>query len=388
MSPTVLNISTCGRNLTNSVYIGRPGKWGNPYHIGKDGDRDEVCDKYEKWIMAPEQADLRQQAKKELRGKNLVCYCHPLRCHGDKLLEVSNEPDVNTIVLDEAPNKSRVNVLTDGIDHINIYSKGKTQLGRDLSNFSEIGFDHPQYGRFASVEAFYYFCSTGHQHAHLKTLYGFKAKQEGKLLERVDNPKLLDEIEEAIKLRFYQNPWLLQQFKVSTLPFKHYYIGGEGFTRYPIFTWSSTWLEYFYNKLRDQECGRLEGPGLKLIVAGSRTINDYDLVCRSIMDSKFNILEIVSGHAIGVDQLGERFAKERNIPVKIFKPDWYPKGKEHGFFKVAGFVRNKKMGDYADALVAIIDNQSHGTTNMLEYMKKLCRMTYVVRTINGIVQNA
>lgn len=71
------------------VYIGRPSKWGNPYEIGKDGTREEVIDKYEKYILnSPVLADI-----EELRGKVLGCWCSPLPCHGDvliKLLESSN----------------------------------------------------------------------------------------------------------------------------------------------------------------------------------------------------------------------------------------------------------------------------------------------------------
>lgn len=71
-----------------AVYIGRPSKWGNPFVIGKDGDRDEVIAKYRAWLMS--QPDLIAQARKELAGKDLVCFCAPKACHGDVLLEVAN----------------------------------------------------------------------------------------------------------------------------------------------------------------------------------------------------------------------------------------------------------------------------------------------------------
>ncbi len=73
----------------DGVYIGRPSKWGNPFVIGKDGTRSEVIQKYRKWLNS--NPDLRADAKKELRGKNLVCFCAPLACHGDILLQVANE---------------------------------------------------------------------------------------------------------------------------------------------------------------------------------------------------------------------------------------------------------------------------------------------------------
>jgi len=65
------------------VYIGRPGPWGNPFSIGRDGDRDAVIAKYARWLLA--QPKLIVRARRELRGKVLACWCHPLACHGDVL---------------------------------------------------------------------------------------------------------------------------------------------------------------------------------------------------------------------------------------------------------------------------------------------------------------
>lgn len=66
------------------VYIGRPSKWGNPFRIGVDGTREEVIQKYRRWVRdQPLPFD-------ELRGKNLGCYCHPHPCHGDVLMELAN----------------------------------------------------------------------------------------------------------------------------------------------------------------------------------------------------------------------------------------------------------------------------------------------------------
>lgn len=71
------------------VYIGRPSKWGNPFVIGKDGEREEVILKYENYIL--NNPLLLEECKRELRGKNLVCFCAPKPCHGDVLLKIANE---------------------------------------------------------------------------------------------------------------------------------------------------------------------------------------------------------------------------------------------------------------------------------------------------------
>lgn len=79
----------------NSVYVGRPSKWGNPYTIGVDGTREEVIKLYRAWINLPEQSQLRADARSELRGKDLVCWCAPAACHADILLSAVNKKKEN-----------------------------------------------------------------------------------------------------------------------------------------------------------------------------------------------------------------------------------------------------------------------------------------------------
>ncbi len=71
----------------NNVYIGRPSKWGNPYTIGPDGDRTEVLAKYRTYAWT----EFSARELKQLRGKTLVCWCKPLACHGDILIELVKE---------------------------------------------------------------------------------------------------------------------------------------------------------------------------------------------------------------------------------------------------------------------------------------------------------
>ncbi len=68
------------------VFIGKSSKWGSPYQVGWDGSRQEVLDKYRRWIQQQPKllADLPL-----LRGKVLGCYCAPRPCHGDILIELA-----------------------------------------------------------------------------------------------------------------------------------------------------------------------------------------------------------------------------------------------------------------------------------------------------------
>jgi hypothetical protein len=85
--PVVLNRRT-DRIPKGAVYVGRPTKWGNPFVIGRDGDRAEVIAKYADWLDGMIEAG--RLDLDELAGKDLVCWCAPESCHADVLLELAN----------------------------------------------------------------------------------------------------------------------------------------------------------------------------------------------------------------------------------------------------------------------------------------------------------
>lgn len=89
-APRVLNAKIDG-NPDDAVYCGRPSPWGNPYPVFRERDRDWSCSRYEAWLRA--RPELIERAKRELRGKDLVCWCAPKRCHADLLLKIANEDD-------------------------------------------------------------------------------------------------------------------------------------------------------------------------------------------------------------------------------------------------------------------------------------------------------
>jgi len=67
----------------DAEYIGRGSPYGNKFVIGRDGDRDDVCDKFEREVLPTLDVSA-------LRGKDLVCFCKPHRCHGDSILKKAN----------------------------------------------------------------------------------------------------------------------------------------------------------------------------------------------------------------------------------------------------------------------------------------------------------
>lgn len=69
-----------------AIYIGRGSVWGNPYIIDQHGDRNEVCNKYAEYLKGQiRSGEVSLQQLATLYRKDLVCFCAPLRCHGDTL---------------------------------------------------------------------------------------------------------------------------------------------------------------------------------------------------------------------------------------------------------------------------------------------------------------
>jgi hypothetical protein len=99
---------------------------------------------------------------------------------------------------------------------------------------------------------------------------------------------------------------------------------------------------------------------MKVIIAGGREINDYELLLKAVLNAGFDITAVVSGGARGVDAMGERFATEAGLELFKFPADW----EKHG--RAAGPIRNRVMAEFGDALIAIWDGQSTGTANMIK----------------------
>ena len=104
----------------------------------------------------------------------------------------------------------------------------------------------------------------------------------------------------------------------------------------------------------------------RMIVAGSRDFNDYNLLSSELdkfLTGKKNVT-IVSGTARGADRMGEQYAAEHGYKIDQFPAEW---SKYH---QGAGPIRNLEMVKTADAVVAFWDNQSTGTKNIIDCAKQ------------------
>jgi hypothetical protein len=116
----------------------------------------------------------------------------------------------------------------DGVDHINIYSKGKTPIGRWLSHFTFAPFVHPRFGKFFSVEGFWYWRLSAYtaESERLRVLCGYSAKQYGRELTRVIDPDsdgFKEDIVDAEIAKLDAHPKQREEFLATTLPLVHYY---------------------------------------------------------------------------------------------------------------------------------------------------------------------
>lgn len=136
---------------------------------------------------------------------------------------------------------------------------------------------------------------------------------------------------------------------------------------------------------------------VRIIVAGSRSINNYTLISEKLKEiianlEKESIIEVISGTCKGVDKLGERYAKENNIALKKFPADWQSleadicvvKENQYGKYNaLAGPDRNQKMVDYAKeengVLVAFTRNNSRGTKDVVKRAKEANLDTFIFR---------
>lgn len=141
----------------------------------------------------------------------------------------------------------------DGIDHINIYSKGKTELGRWMTNFAYSPFASSRgHGQFASVEGFWYWLSSGEQHDHMRHLFGAEAKVQGKMLERVDRDETMfnREILFAINDKLRAHPEWQKKLSENSLPFAHYYVY-NGAVKQAGYEWITEHWERIRRKLQE-----------------------------------------------------------------------------------------------------------------------------------------
>lgn len=95
------------KSFPDKVYIGRGSYWGNPFRVGKDGTRDQCIQKFSEYVVKFNEKEM-EDFLRPLRGKDLICFCAPNRCHGDILLKLlESTPDTQEVLSDHAVKLSK-----------------------------------------------------------------------------------------------------------------------------------------------------------------------------------------------------------------------------------------------------------------------------------------
>jgi predicted NAD-dependent protein-ADP-ribosyltransferase YbiA (DUF1768 family) len=118
-----------------------------------------------------------------------------------------------------------IDINQDGVSHINIYSKGKTAIGRFLSNFSDADVNTED-GYFRTIEGYWYWLSTKDE--RLRNLPGFECKKLGRELggkDWLETRQFQKKILKAICVKILSNDLFKQELiATNNLPLFHYYV--------------------------------------------------------------------------------------------------------------------------------------------------------------------
>lgn len=147
------------------------------------------------------------------------------------------------------------------------------------------------------------------------------------------------------------------------------------------------WLKFVRNTKKDLQVSRdsVEDFSIRIVVAGSRSFNDYDLFKSSIDDyllTRFKdkkVLFISGGARRGADEMIIHYCVENRLPYALYEADW------SRFGKSAGYIRNVEMCDACTDVVVFWDCVSKGTKHMMDIANRGSRhlTTFIVEKDEG-----
>ncbi len=113
-----------------------------------------------------------------------------------------------------------------------------------------------------------------------------------------------------------------------------------------------------------------------IVIGGCRNFKNYDFFKKTLdcylQAEKKNPITILSGHCSGVDQMAERYAKEKGIKLMLFPAEWNKYG------RAAGPIRNEEVVKLADTVIAFWDGQSKGTKNLISLAKQYNKILNII----------
>lgn len=154
------------------------------------------------------------------------------------------EAEVDMDTLDDTAKRK---VELDGVTHINIDKRGRTELGQMLTHMARSQFDHPEFGPFQSVEGYIGFIRSGAKDDQFHYVHGMNARYRAKNQDSDFIRGFRELVMEANYLKIVQNETLRQAIKASALPFDHYYLLSNG---RPVQPRNAQWIIPGFEELR------------------------------------------------------------------------------------------------------------------------------------------
>lgn len=318
-TPHLPSVVHCKKE-TADVYIGRPGPYGNPFHLDDPKDdvkRAAVLVKYREWIGY--NPDFRRFVRATLAGKSLGCWCAPRACHGDVLCEVANDP--------RQPSADPVFVFGSNL-------AGRHGKGAALHASRWCGAVR---GQGVGMQGRAYAIPTKDENLGVLPLAVIRKHVDAFIEFASDRPEEdFDVTAIGCGLAGYKHGEMAPLFDKAPVN-----------CRLP-----ALWM---------QALGRPQSP--RLIIAGSRDFADRAVLDPQVerLTSRLGDFCIVSGGARGADTLGEDFAVARDLKMLRIPAEW-----DRYATKAAGYIRNAKMAFLSTHLIAFWDGQSPGTRNMID----------------------
>ncbi len=319
-------------------YIGRGSRFGNPFvmHDRSAAERTRVIERFRTWVA--NQPELLRLIRSQLNEKTLGCHCAPEACHGDVIAEIANGGWDNRIAQEP------------------IFVFGSNLAGRHGKGAAKYAADHRAAERGVGSGA------TG-------SAYAIPTKDENLTELSIGQ---VEKGVRAFKEYAKKNPGLA--FDVTRVGCG--LAGNPDSVVAPLFVGSPANVHLPETWRRMLDPGGAGQEPIRVIVAGSRGVKDWDLVqskLEKILERHPNAV-ILSGGARGADELGERFAVNTGRGLRRVPAEWERHGKQ------AGPIRNEQMAHLATHLVAFWDGESPGTRHMIETAQGAGLQVRVVQT--------
>lgn len=251
----------------------------------------------------------------------------------------------------------------DGKRHINIYSRGATAMGRELSNFSAFEFDAPdgagEIKRYASVEAYWYDLGLEldeRESAELRKLTGHSAKKKGQQLKEIRRSRRVEGFQElilsAIRAKITSQPWLEEAVRSNDLPYVHYYVFGNK-VHDAGHRWIAEGIQAIANELKSTRKKRLP----RKAAEQSKKPDGAGEALKRVQHLRPEVVNVkgLQGQArLGIDYVGRDFAGWAGSPLgnpfPVIGKGWNARSREAADFVIAHGDREQR--EAAEAAIA------------------------------------